>query len=78
MHDLCCARCARIVIADFWTMVEDETVPTFSTIRLTCSCGARIRVDLRGRHRRAAAAPPSLAVVRPTLHVTGLSSISAA
>jgi hypothetical protein len=46
MRDLCCARCARVVIADFWTMVRDETVPTFTHIRLTCSCGNRIKVDL--------------------------------
>lgn len=46
MRDLCCARCARVVIADFWTMVRAETVPTFRQIRLTCSCGNRIKVDL--------------------------------
>ena len=46
MRDLCCARCARVIIADFWTMVRDETVPTFTHIRLTCSCGNRIKVDL--------------------------------
>ena len=46
MRDLCCVRCARVVIADFWTMVRSETVPTFTHIRLTCSCGNRIRVDL--------------------------------
>ena len=27
-------------------MVRNETVPTFTHIRLTCSCGNRIRVDL--------------------------------
>ena len=53
MRDLCCARCARVIIADFWAMVRDETVPTFTNIRLTCSCGNRIRVDLeqRPQHR---------------------------
>lgn len=51
MRDLCCARCARVVIADFWTMVRDEPVPTFSRIRLTCTCGARVRVDLSQRWR---------------------------
>ena len=49
MHDLCCARCARILIADFWDMVRDETVPTFTQICLTCSCGNRIRVNLEVR-----------------------------
>ena len=46
MRDLCCARCARVVIADFWTMVREETEKTFSRIKLTCSCGHRITVDL--------------------------------
>jgi hypothetical protein len=50
MRHLYCARCARIVIADFWTMLDDETVPTFSTIRLTCTCGHRIKLDLALRH----------------------------
>ncbi len=58
MRDLCCARCARVVIADFWAMVRDETVPTFTQVRLTCSCGNRIRVDL-------AAPPPRLALPPP-------------
>ena len=50
MRHLCCARCARIVIADFWTMLDDETEPTFSRIRLTCSCGHRIKIDLDLRY----------------------------
>lgn len=46
MRDLCCARCARVVIADFWAMVRDETEQTFTHIKITCSCGHRIKVDL--------------------------------
>jgi len=80
MHDLCCALCARVVIADFWTMVQGETVPMFSAIRLTCSCGARIKVDLRRPQGRDADDPGAHlpAVLRPALRVSGVSSISAA
>ena len=79
MHDLCCARCARVVIADFWTMVQGETVPMFSAIRLTCSCGARIKVELLRRESDSDDIGPHLpAAARPALRASGLSSISAA
>ena len=67
MRDLCCARCARVIIADFWTMVRAETVPTFTHIRLTCSCGNRIKVDL-------AQSPAQLALPMSHRHKIGVSA----
>jgi len=65
MRDLCCARCARVIIADFWPMVRAETVPTFTHIRLTCSCGNRIKVDL-------AQPPAHLSLPLPRHHKIGV------
>ena len=61
MRHLYCARCARIVIADFWTMLEAETVPTFSRLRLTCSCGYRIKLDLSVGRQSASRRRPAAA-----------------
>ena len=44
MRDLVCQRCARVLVVDFWVLVEAETVPMFSTFSLTCSCGAKVRL----------------------------------
>jgi RNase P subunit RPR2 len=54
MRHLHCARCCSVLVEDFWTMVEAETVHMFSSFTLTCRCGAVTRVDpeLRQGHRR--------------------------
>ncbi len=51
MRDLCCGRCSKRLIEDFWVMVEAETTPMFATFSLTCDCGARIRVTPKPRSR---------------------------
>jgi RNase P subunit RPR2 len=47
MLDLRCDRCSKILIEDFWWLVEIETERTFSSLSLTCSCGHHVHVDLR-------------------------------
>ena len=52
MRDLVCQRCARVLIVDFWALVEAESVPMFSSFSLTCSCGAVVAVDPLEAERR--------------------------
>jgi RNase P subunit RPR2 len=63
MLDLSCDRCSKILIEDFWWLVEIETERTFLSLSMTCSCGHLVHVDLRPRPRwvRSAAAAPLLA-----------------
>lgn len=44
MQHLRCDHCSKILIADFWSMVDGETVPTFSSFSLTCDCGHLVHV----------------------------------
>ncbi len=45
MHHLRCEHCSKILIADFWEMVDAETVRTFSSFSVPCSCGHIVQVD---------------------------------
>jgi RNase P subunit RPR2 len=51
MRDLICHHCRRVLVTDFWALVEAETVPTFSRFCLTCSCGEVVEVDPVGGRR---------------------------
>ncbi len=44
MRHLVCDRCARRLIEDFWIMVQDEPVPMFSSVTITCKCGEVVSV----------------------------------
>ncbi len=45
MQHLRCASCSKILIPDFWDMVDGETVRTFSSFTLSCDCcGAMVQV----------------------------------
>jgi hypothetical protein len=49
-------------------MVEAETTPTFSSVTLSCDCGAKTSVALTprpARHGFASAVTPPAAVARP-------------
>jgi RNase P subunit RPR2 len=68
MQHLRCANCSKILVPDFWDMVDGETVRTFSSFTLTCDCcGAMVQVVpmRRPRWMRLADARPYLAAVTP-------------
>jgi hypothetical protein len=44
MQHLRCEHCSKILIADFWSMVEGETVRMFSSFSLPCDCGHVVQV----------------------------------
>ena len=45
MRHLCCSRCSKRLIDNFWVMVKEEVTPTFSRVTLTCECGETISVS---------------------------------
>jgi hypothetical protein len=65
MQHLRCDHCLRILIADFWEMVERETVQTFSSFTLTCECGNPVQAvpARRPRWRKLDDAKPYMAAV---------------
>ena len=44
MRDLFCTNCSKLLIEDFWTMVEAEIVPTFASVSLICECGETVQI----------------------------------
>jgi|EndMetStandDraft_2_1072991.scaffolds.fasta_scaffold49247_2 hypothetical protein len=51
MRHLCCGRCSRRLVENFWLMVEAETEPSFASFSLVCDCGERVHVSPRRRPR---------------------------
>jgi hypothetical protein len=45
MRHLVCSRCFKRLIENFWVMVGEEPVPTFSRITLTCDCGEVVSIN---------------------------------
>ena len=62
MQHLRCAHCSKILVEDFWSMVDDETVTMFSSFSLICECGQLVQVapTRRARWMKLAEAAPLL------------------
>jgi RNase P subunit RPR2 len=45
MRHLICGRCHKRLIENFWVLVEEEPIPTFSRVTLTCVCGHVVSVS---------------------------------
>jgi hypothetical protein len=51
MQHLRCDHCSKILVVDFWSMVDEETVRMFSSFSLTCECGHLVQVEPLRRSR---------------------------
>jgi hypothetical protein len=51
MPDLCCARCGRVLVEEFWVLLGAETVTMFSSLSFPCCCGHTTRIEQLNRRR---------------------------